>query len=125
MGFGEQVARDLIMHESYLQNFFATDLRVREITQGTNILDSVDRASLYTRYFIQHTVPRFNNPSGTFDNDQYLLDVIVPGAAPAGPYGNAAFESFMNTWLTNCGDECTSLVVRDCTPCVPTPVPVV
>jgi hypothetical protein len=130
MGFGEQVARDLIMSESYLQNFFATDLRVREITQGTNILDSVDRASMYVRYFIQHTVPRFNNPTGVFDNDQYLLDVIVPGdcvqpAPNPGDCGNAAFESFMATWLGNCGDECTTLVVNDCEPCVPVAVPIV
>jgi hypothetical protein len=101
-----------------LQNFFATDLRVREITQGTNILDAVTRGSLYTRYYIQHTVPRFNNPSGMFDNDQYLLDIITNGT-------NAAFESFMSTWLTNCGDECTTLVTRACTPCVPVAVPVV
>jgi len=118
MGFGEQVARDLIQSEAYLQNFFATDLRVREITQGTNILDAVTRGSLYTRYYIQHTVPRFNNPSGMFDNDQYLLDIITNGT-------NAAFESFMSTWLTNCGDECTTLVTRACTPCVPVAVPVV
>ena len=119
MGFGEQVARDLIMSESYLQNFFASnDLRIREITQGNNILDSVTRGNLYTRYYIQHSVPRFNNPSGTFDNDQYMLDIITNGT-------NAALESFMDTWLGNCGNECTSLVVRDCTPCVPTPVPVI
>jgi hypothetical protein len=129
MGFGEQVARDLIMSESYLQNFFATDLRVREITQGTDILDSVTRANLYTRYMIQHTVPRFNNPSGTFDNDQYLLDIIVPGADRTNPllpiWGNAAFESFMSTWLGNCGNDCTSLVIQGCEPCVPVAVPIV
>jgi len=119
MGFGEQVARDLIMSESYLQNFFASnDLRIREITQGTNILDAVNRNTLYTRYYIQHSVPRFNNPSGTFDNDQYLLEVITQ--AP-----NTAFEDFMDTWLGNCGNDCVTRVDRGCTPCVPTPVPVV
>lgn len=119
MGFGEQVARDLIMSEKYLQNFFASnDLRIREITQGTNILDSVNRAALYTRYYIQHSVPRFNNPSGTFDNDQYMLEVITQ--AP-----NTAFEDFMDAWLGNCGNDCVTRVDRGCEPCVPTPVPVV
>jgi hypothetical protein len=118
MGFGEQVVRDLIQSEAYLQNFFATDIRIREITQGNDILNSVSRSNLYTRYYILHSVPRYNNPSGTFDNDQYMLGVITN--APS-----ASFESFMDTWLTNCGDECTSLVVRGCTPCVPVPVPVV
>jgi hypothetical protein len=27
---------------------------------------------------ILHNVPRFNNPTGTFDNDQYLLVIHVP-----------------------------------------------
>jgi len=125
MGFGEQVVRDLLLSESYLQNFFSTDKRIQEITQGDQILDSVVRGALYTRYYIQHTVPRFNNASSVFDNDQYLLDIILPGGAPAGPYGSVGFEDFMTTWLTNCGDDCTTLVVNGCTPCTPVPVPIV
>ena len=116
MGFGEQVVRDLIQSEAYLQNFFSTDIRIREITQGDQMLASVNRNALYTRYCILHTVPRFNNPSGTFDNDQYMLDIITDG-------DNAAFESFMDTWLTNCGNECVSRVDYACTPCVPDAVP--
>jgi len=119
MGFGETVARDLIMSESYLQNFFSTnDLRIREITQGTDILDAVNRNALYTRYYIQHSVPRFNNPSGTFDNDQYLLEIITNGRI-------VALESFLDAWLTNCGDGCASLVEYGCTECTPVEVPVV
>jgi len=75
-GLGESVVRDLILSESYLQNFMATDLRIREITQGTSTLDIIDRTALYGRFFILHVVPRFNNPSGVFDNDQYLIDVV-------------------------------------------------
>jgi hypothetical protein len=75
-GLGESVVRDLILSESYLQNFMATDLRIREITQGTSTLDIIDRFALYGRFFILHVVPRFNNPSGVFDNDQYLIDVV-------------------------------------------------
>jgi len=116
MGFGEQVVRDLILSESYLQNFFATDIRIREITQGDQILGSVSRSQLYTRYYILHSVPRYNNPSGTFDNDQYMLDIITE-------HPSASFEAFMDAWLTNCGDECTTLQVRGCTPCVPVVVP--
>jgi hypothetical protein len=33
----------------------------------------VDRTVLYDRTMIMHSVPRFNNPSGTFDNDQYIV----------------------------------------------------
>lgn len=122
MGFGEQVVRDLIQSEAYLQNFFASnDVRIREITQGDNILNSVNRNALYTRYYIQHSVPRFNNPSGVFDNDQYMLEIIANGPLT----GAGGFEEFMDAWLGNCGNECVDLVVRDCAPCDPTPIPVV
>ena len=78
-GFGESVIRDLIMTEAYMQQPFYTgqDLRIREITNGTDVYDVINRSSSYTRYYIQHNVPRFNNPSSTFDNDQYLLQIIV------------------------------------------------
>jgi hypothetical protein len=118
MGYGETVVRDLIVSESYLQNFFASNSqRIREITQGYDILNSVTRGSLYTRYYILHSVPRFNNPTGTFDNDQYMLEVITNGT-------NAAFETFMDTWLTGCGDGCASLETQACTPCTPLDLPV-
>lgn len=78
-GTGENVIRDLILTEGYMQQPFYTgqDLRIREITNGTDVYDAINRNTLYTRYYIQHNVPRFNNPSGTFDNDQYLLQLIV------------------------------------------------
>lgn len=94
-GFGETVLRDLILDESYLQNHFHSDIRIREITQGTDTLNSVNRNALYTRYVIQHSVPRYNNPSGVYDNDQYALNIYIPTTAAAD-----AFETFMNTWLT-------------------------
>lgn len=114
MGFGEQVVRDLILSESYLQNFFATDIRIREITQGDQILNSVNRNALYTRYFILHNVPRLNNPTGVFDNDQYMLEIISTGR-------NAALETFLTTWLGNCAN-CVTLDVYDCTPCNVVPI---
>lgn len=80
-GLGETVARDFILSESYRQNHFATDLRIREITQGNAMLGTgagqVDRTELYDRLMILHNVPRFNNPTGTFDNDQYLIELVA------------------------------------------------
>ena len=120
MGFGEQVVRDLIKAESYLQNFFHSDIRVREITQGFDILNSVNRNALYTRYFLLHSVPRFNNPTGVFDNDRYMLEIIVPEANPLVPVGNAALDSFLTTWLNNCVD-CVALETQGCEYCTPEP----
>jgi hypothetical protein len=112
MGYGESVARDVILSEQYRQNFFSSDFRIREITQGYSVFDFINRNTLYTRYFLQHNVPRFNNPSSTFDNDQYLLEVITCDT-------QGAFETFVNAWLADCS-QCTGLEVEGCiTDCVP------
>jgi hypothetical protein len=89
------------------------DLRIREITNGTDVFNAIDPTLQYTSYFIQHNVPRFNNPSGTFDNDQYLLQIVTTGT-------DAAFEAFVEDWLVNAGSGCTELEVFACPePCVP------
>jgi hypothetical protein len=74
----------------------ATDLRIREITQGNQIVNAIDRNETYYRYAILHSVPRFNNPSGTFDNDQYLLEVFSIDAL-------TQFNTDVTTWLDGCG----------------------
>jgi hypothetical protein len=115
-GYGETVIRDVIQSEMYSQNYFYTgmDLRIREITQGYDVTDAIDRTLNYTRYYIQHSVPRFNNPTGTFDNDQYLLEIITDGTI-------AAFETFMDAWLdASQTGNCVQLEVFDCyEPCTP------
>jgi hypothetical protein len=119
MGFGEQVVRDLIKAESYLQNFFHSgDFRVREITQGYDITSAINRNELYTRYFLLHSVPRFNNPTGVFDNDRYMLEIIIPEANPAVPVGNSDLDDFFDAWLDDCAN-CVSLETQECTYCVP------
>jgi hypothetical protein len=92
-GYGETVLRDVILDESYLQNHFSDDPRIREITQGNQYFNAVNRNALYTRYVIQHSVPRYNNPSGVYDDDQYALNIYVTAATAT------AFETFMATWL--------------------------
>ena len=115
MGFGEQVLRDLIMSESYLQNYVnSNDFRVREITQGYDIINSVNRNALYYRYYLLHTVPRYNNPTGTFDNEQYMLEIITNNV-------NAPLEAYVTAWLAACPGSCVVLENQSCTPCVITP----
>lgn len=98
MGLGESVLRDIVLSESYRQNFFSSDFRIREITQGNQIVNAVNRQALYYRTYLQHSVPRFNNPTGTFDNDQYLLEVVFTDSVSA-----SAFESQTAIWLGTCG----------------------
>jgi hypothetical protein len=81
-GLGETVLREMILDGRYLQNAYpdssrVDSLRMREI-EADPALAAITRSSLYDRVLILHNVPRFNNPSSTFDNDQYLLVVHVP-----------------------------------------------
>jgi hypothetical protein len=81
-GVGETVLRELILDGRYLQNAYpdssrVDSLRMREI-EADPALASVTRSGLYDQVLILHNVPRFNNPTSTFDNDQYLLVVHVP-----------------------------------------------
>jgi hypothetical protein len=115
-GFGETVIRDVIMTEAYMQQPFYTgqDLRIREITNGTDVYDVINRTSSYTRYYIQHNVPRFNNPSSTFDNDQYLLEIIAPADTTTGATSWEDFEAFMLGWLAAAGSACVTMDEYEC-----------
>jgi hypothetical protein len=110
-GIGETVVRDLTMSESYRQNFLASDFRIREITQGNQIISSVDRTALYYRYMLQHNVPRNYNPSGTFDADQYMLEIF--SLAPL-----VTFKADTLAWLTACTDVCDTTGYACSTVCV-------
>jgi hypothetical protein len=81
-GVGETVLRELILDGRYLQNAYpdstrVESLRMREI-EADPALATVNRNGLYDQVLILHNVPRFNNPTSTFDNDQYLLKLHVP-----------------------------------------------
>jgi len=115
MGLGETALRDLILSESYRQNFFSSDFRIREITQGNQIVNAINRNGLYYNIFLLHSVPRFNNPSGTFDNDQYLLEVMfyglgaTPAAQAAAAVANGqGFLTQTAAWLAGCGINCVT-----------------
>jgi len=114
-GLGETILRELTMSESYRQNFLATDLRIREITQGNQIVSSVSRSALYHRYSILHSVPRFSNPSGTFDNDQYLLEVFSQNVL-------ATFDTDVRTWLGTSGCSVCELEEITCSTICVVPV---
>ena len=112
-GVGETVVRDVILSESYRQNHFSTDFRIREITQGYDILNAagVSRTGLYDRIYLQHNVPRLYNPTGTFDNDQYLLEIVVPVGDPDGVFAT------LSDWLDTCGSACVVAAPYDIPKC--------
>lgn len=102
-GYGENVLRSLILTEGYAQQPFytGTDLRIREITNGTDVFNAIDKNSQYTRYYIQHNIPRLNNPTGTFDNDQYLLEIAATATACTAAVGANAAAVITVLSLTN------------------------
>jgi len=78
---GEKVLRDLLMTDAYMQSPYnqgnANSARIREIEGSDDVVNFVDRTSLYKAYYIQHSIPRFHNPTGVFDNDQYVYVIYV------------------------------------------------
>lgn len=114
MGFGDTVLKDFVKGQSYLQNFFHSDFRIREITQGYDMSTAIPRNALYQRYFILHSVPRFNNPTGTFDNDRYMLEIITKTG------GIGALDNFITNWLGSCTD-CVEFETIQCADCTPVP----
>ena len=121
-GLGQTVVRDLTLSESYRQNFLATDIRIREITQGNQIVTSVNRASLYWRMYLQHNVPRNYNPSGTFDADQYMLEIFaLPAQTNAGTIAInplATFATNTLAWINACNTVCDTTAYTCSTVCV-------
>ena len=94
---GETVLRELIMTERYGQNPLSQGAkdssRMREIEHSSDIINAVDRSALYKVYTLQHSVPRFNNPTGVFDNDQYIYNFFVEAESDGDDFMNAQFSS--------------------------------
>ena len=84
---GEEVIRALILSERYRQSPYnqgnADSARIREIEMSDDLLGFVDRIATYKAYYVQHVVPRFNNPSGVFDHDQYVYQIFVKDSETA------------------------------------------
>jgi hypothetical protein len=86
---GETVVRDLLLTESYMQNPInqgnKDSARMREILgfDAANSYSSISRTATYDVNYIEHVVPRFNNPSSTFDSEQYLYKIYSTGSATA------------------------------------------
>jgi hypothetical protein len=99
-GYGETLVRELILVKSYRQECWSDDPRMREVTLDTVLGTSnaggpeIARNGSYVVYHILHSIPRKSNPSGTFDNDQYLIKVVANAA-------DTDFETWMNDWLAS------------------------
>jgi hypothetical protein len=106
---GEEVIRELILSERYRQSPYnqgnADSARIREIEMSDEILAAVDRSSTYKAYYIQHSVPRFNNPTGVFDNDQYIYKVYVKCSDTEAQADMVKFMELLQDWAADNGNN--------------------
>jgi len=104
-GYGYKLLRDVILFRRYMQEQYVYDPRLREVMNQDQVYNWIDQTSQYTTYGILHSVPRFNNPTGVFDNDQYLVTIIMPATADCeSSSGVGAFEDWMNDYLAAAGN---------------------
>tara|TARA_R100000152_G_C6780747_1_gene213937 strand:- start:1528 stop:2943 length:1416 start_codon:yes stop_codon:yes gene_type:complete len=91
----ETVVRCLLMTENYRQTPYnqgnKDSARFREIEGTDKVITAVGRDSdvaackgVYRVFHLVHNVPRFNNPTGVFDNDQYHYKVYTKCSGGAG-----------------------------------------
>lgn len=104
-GVGETILRNLILDGRYRQEAYPDStrvehLRMREI-EANPVLETIDRNALFNSINILHSVPRFNNPTGTFDNDQYLLTIYLEEGANA----ISLLEQLQDMLNTCCGGQ--------------------
>lgn len=113
-GFGETLVRELILSKRYQQEPWYQDPRMREVMNDTVIGSAtaggpeIARGTQYAVYYLLHSVPRKANPSGTFDNDQYLVKIVTPSRTAATA---VTFEAWWNAFLTSAGSGVALKVV--------------
>ena len=107
-GFGETLVRELILAKRYQQEPWYQDPRMREVIQDTTLGSAlaggpeIVRGTKYSVYYLLHSIPRKSNPTGVYDNDQYLVKIVVPSyltAAGATLTSLNNFQTWWNTWL--------------------------
>jgi len=104
-GYGHKLLRDAILFRRYMQEQYVYDPRLREVMNQDQVYNYIVGTSFYTTYGILHSVPRFNNPTSTFDNDQYLVTIVMPPAEScSGNSDVTTFENWMNAYLAAAGN---------------------
>tara|TARA_Y100001938_G_scaffold143791_1_gene217185 strand:+ start:2507 stop:3865 length:1359 start_codon:yes stop_codon:yes gene_type:complete len=106
IGNGTYALNDLLLTQNYLQNPYhqgaKSSGRIRQIEGSKEVLDNFPTAAQYHKFTLQHTVPRYNNPSGVFDNDQYRYTIYTTGGVNA----NATlFKTFLERIREHAGLE--------------------
>jgi hypothetical protein len=88
--------REFLLFMNYRQEIFSKDLRRRNVQQMDQIAESIYEHDEYWSFYIQHRVPRKYNPSGVYDQDQYLNLIAFPeGSGDARIYLTNWIDSYL------------------------------
>jgi hypothetical protein len=106
-GLGEQVVREIILSQSYRQDYFSDSMRVdslrmREIENQSWILDNINRQGYYDSIAIVYNIFRPNNSQGITDNDEYCEIIYMPTGTNA-----TTFTTLFQACLTAVGSPVT------------------
>ena len=109
-GNGTDMVNDLLLTQNYMQSPFnqgnRDSARFRTIEGSDLVLAAVDVTDHFYQFQLQHNVPRFNNPTGTFDNDQYVYTVYM---ADGDAGGIAALSTIWDQIAVNAGVTNTTI----------------
>lgn len=97
-GSGDQILREFLLDNEYRQEPFPWDSRMRDI-YNFDAMPAVVNQGLYDSIYVLFDSPRRYNPSGTYDNDVYLLRVC----APVGGNMLDDFEAWFTAYLNSAG----------------------
>lgn len=106
-GTSDRLLRDYLLSISYRQDFYAKDARMRLITDMNTIAADLNQYDKYVNYYLLHRVPRKSNPTGNYDQDQYLTQVALVHNNES---GIEFFESWLQNYLNSAG---TGVVLED------------
>lgn len=93
-GTPDSILRDLLTSLNYRQEFYSNDARIREIREMQKIVGDVKSAYRFVSYYILHSVPRRNNPTGIHNNDQYLIQLVFLD-------GDVDSRTYLEAWMAS------------------------
>jgi hypothetical protein len=97
-GWGHTVLREVILTNEYMQDPFPWDTRKKDIVNFASLAaGTLVPFYFYDSYYILHSTPRKYNPSGVYDNDQYLLRICVMQASEVIPDLEAWLAAYLGS----------------------------
>lgn len=109
-GYGDSLQRDLLYYNSYLQNNYITDPRIREVIHANDML--INRTVKYDTFSLVHRIPRpvsnLAPSNNVYNSDKYVITFILNRATPVTNPLNT-LKTYLSTLVCTC-PACDGLV---------------